>query len=640
MFHRIALLALVLIVLAACGSAPVAPSAPAPVAESAPTAAVSRSADFPLTITHARGTATLDAPAQRVVALEWTYVENLLALGVQPVGVADIAGYKNWVQIPVALAADVQDVGTRQEPNLEQIAALQPDLIIAPSFRIDANYAELNAIAPTLAFDPYPADESLTQYDEMLQTFRLIAQAVGKPAEGAEVLTAMEQTFADYAAQIAAAGQADAPFVLAQAFTGGNGAEVRLFTPNALAVQIAEQLGLRNAWADEAFQIYGFSTVSVEALPELGEAHFFYVVQDDDDVFAADAVRPLWETLPFVQAGRAHALGGDTWLFGGPLSAERLAAQLAAPLMSATPVGAAATEACAAGFRAFTHSAGESCVPENPQRIVTTQDQNALLPLLELGIRPVGSAGLPLENGAFRFRRVDAFDTSGIEFIGNYWGEANAETIARLSPDLIVGDAFGVDYYDLHSQIAPTVLIDVHGQPLDTALMEFAALVGRTEQAAAFREAYIARVAALRTALGERADTLSVSVITDGDTGQFYRADTGQALGTVMDALDLLRPAAQQGESSFDAFSLETLPDHDADVVLAINFTGDSGDPAFESFINAPIFSTLAAQRAGQVYVIDGTQTVGAGWSKMDAFLAELERILLAPELRTDVVEE
>ncbi len=30
----------------------------------------------------------------RIVALEWVYVENLLALGIQPVGVADIDGYK------------------------------------------------------------------------------------------------------------------------------------------------------------------------------------------------------------------------------------------------------------------------------------------------------------------------------------------------------------------------------------------------------------------------------------------------------------------------------------------------------------------------------------------------------------------
>lgn len=294
------------------------------------------SAQFPLTIAHALGATTLEAPAQRIVALEWTYVENLLALGVQPVGVADIAGYNDWVSVPVALAPAVQDVGMRQEPSLEQIAALKPDLIIAPSFRVDANYAELNAIAPTVAFDPYPADEALTQYDEMIQTFRAIARAVGREAEGEAALTQMEATFAAQADRVAAAGAAGEPFVLAQAFSGSSGAaEVRLFTENALATQIVERLGLENAWEDAAFQQYGFSTVSVEALPKLGEARFFYVVQDEDDVFAAGSVRPLWESLPFVRAGKAHALGGDTWLFGGPLSAELLATLVADTMLAA-----------------------------------------------------------------------------------------------------------------------------------------------------------------------------------------------------------------------------------------------------------------------------------------------------------------
>ena len=35
----------------------------------------------------------------RIVALEWVYVENLLALGIQPIGVADIGGYKRFVDI-------------------------------------------------------------------------------------------------------------------------------------------------------------------------------------------------------------------------------------------------------------------------------------------------------------------------------------------------------------------------------------------------------------------------------------------------------------------------------------------------------------------------------------------------------------
>jgi hypothetical protein len=47
----------------------------------------------PMTITHALGQTTIPSTPQRIVALEWTYVENLLALGIQPIGVADIAGY-------------------------------------------------------------------------------------------------------------------------------------------------------------------------------------------------------------------------------------------------------------------------------------------------------------------------------------------------------------------------------------------------------------------------------------------------------------------------------------------------------------------------------------------------------------------
>ena len=315
------------LLLVACGSTPTAtPTA-------APTATGANTTSFPLTIQHSKGEITLEAPAQRVVALEWTYVENLLALGVQPVGVADIENYHKWVRIPAELDPNVRDVGTRQQPNLEQIASLAPDLILVPAFRADANYAELAAIAPTLAFNPYPVDRSMTQFDEMRQTFTTIAQAVGRESEGQAVLDRMDAQFATLAEQIAKVAAPQSPFVLAQAYSGSNGAEIRLFTENALAVQIVERLGLSNSWG-EPDQPYGFSTVNIEALPQLGETHFFYVVQDSDNIFAAESVRPLWENMPFVQAGQAYALGGDTWLFGGPLSAELLAETIAQRLLT------------------------------------------------------------------------------------------------------------------------------------------------------------------------------------------------------------------------------------------------------------------------------------------------------------------
>src|SRR5690554_3608607 len=88
-----------------------------------------------VTISGVLGDVELEGPVQNVVALEWTYAEDLLAVGVQPVGVADIEGYNSWVQIEEKLDQGVVDIGTRQEPSLEKIAELNPDLIIAIKFR-------------------------------------------------------------------------------------------------------------------------------------------------------------------------------------------------------------------------------------------------------------------------------------------------------------------------------------------------------------------------------------------------------------------------------------------------------------------------------------------------------------------------
>jgi iron complex transport system substrate-binding protein len=315
----------------------------------------------------------------------------------------------------------------------------------------------------------------------------------------------------------------------------------------------------------------------------------------------------------------------------------------AAGLLLLAPYGCGGSEAggdAASGERRpFEHAAGVTEVPVSPQRIVTVTDQNALLPLLELGVKPLASAGSLEEGGSGIFRRTEGFDTSGIEFVGDFT-EPNLEAIANLEPDLIVGYEVQENIYDRLSQIAPTVMIQVFDRGLDEALMDFADLVGRRDRAEELRQEYVQRVDALLEDLGDRREELSVSVISPGDTAsQFYRADVGQALGTVMGDLDLPRPAPQQGAGDFEPFSLETLPEHDADVVLVIDYAEEGSDSA-SLLTESPLYRSLAAYEAGQAYVIDGTKTVGAAWARMGAFLDELERILLDPDLDTGVVEE
>lgn len=65
-----------------------------------------------ITLTDAKGTkVTLDGPATKVVATEWNVVEDLVALGVDPVGVADVKGYTAW-NTAAPLTGTPKDIGT------------------------------------------------------------------------------------------------------------------------------------------------------------------------------------------------------------------------------------------------------------------------------------------------------------------------------------------------------------------------------------------------------------------------------------------------------------------------------------------------------------------------------------------------
>ncbi|MEQ8676097.1 MAG: iron-siderophore ABC transporter substrate-binding protein [Aggregatilineales bacterium] len=267
----------------------------------------------------ATGSVCVPESPLRVVALEWTYMEDVLALGVQPVGVADIEGYHNWVDISIELGEDVVDVGTRQAPNLELIAELEPDLIITSQLRSTENYDELAAIAPTLMFNSYPPEGSY--FVEMTNTFSTIATALNREVEGEAILEEMYQYFEDASTALETAGRLGEGFILAQGYLQSEAAVFRLFTDNAMAVEILEQIGLSNDW-DDAPQQYGFTTIGVEGFAEIGDTNFFFVAQEADRNFFYEA--DLWGTLPFVQNEHAYWLGADIWLFGGPLSAKTL----------------------------------------------------------------------------------------------------------------------------------------------------------------------------------------------------------------------------------------------------------------------------------------------------------------------------
>jgi ferric hydroxamate transport system substrate-binding protein len=288
-----------------------------------------------ITITGVNGEVTLDGPAKKIVVLEWTYAEDLLAVGVQPIGMADIQEYHNWVNIDAELSKDVADVGGRQEPNLEAIAALEPDLIIGTSFRHDGMIADLEKIAPTVIFNPYPEDEKMDLYQEMITTFNEIAKAVDKKDEAKQVLADLDVRYEEAKTTIDNAGLKTKDVVLTLAYTGAQAPEIRVFTPNSMASIMLEKIGLKNIHIPDQFELYGSSTYNVEGLTKYEDANYLYIVQNDDNIYEKQLKdNAVWKNLNFVKEDRLYDLGGDTWLYGGPLSAETLLNKITSTMVS------------------------------------------------------------------------------------------------------------------------------------------------------------------------------------------------------------------------------------------------------------------------------------------------------------------
>ncbi|WP_232336800.1 ABC transporter substrate-binding protein [Planococcus lenghuensis] len=321
-----------MLALGACG----AEEAAEPEAEEAAEIEVAEEGGEPIVIEGSNGEVVLEEPAETVVVLEWTYAENLLALGVQPAGMADIEQYGEYVNIEPQLADSVVDVGGRSEPSLEAIAEIDPDLIIGVDFRHEAMLDQLEDIAPTVLFNPYPEEEAnIDLYEEMITTFNEMAEAVGKEEQAEEVLAELDATYEEAAETIEAADLATDDFILTLAYTGPQAPEIRVFTPHSMASMILEKIGLNNVHEPDQFEVFGSSTFNVEGLTQYEDVNYLYTVPDEDNIYENQlADNPVWENLSFVQEDRLFDLGADTWLYGGPLSAMTLVDQVVETLVT------------------------------------------------------------------------------------------------------------------------------------------------------------------------------------------------------------------------------------------------------------------------------------------------------------------
>ncbi|MEU9955251.1 iron-siderophore ABC transporter substrate-binding protein [Streptomyces sp. NPDC050982] len=265
----------------------------------------------------------LDGPATKVVATEWNEVESLITLGVDPVGVADVKGYKTW-DTAVPLKNEPKDIGTRGEPSMDTVASLSPDLIVASSDLPPAAVKQLRKIAPVLGIKSADASD---QVGQMLENLDLIAKATGTTDKAKTARANFEAKVAEGKKALADAGLDGTDFAFADGYVTSNQVSLRPYTSGSLIGAVNEQIGLKNAWKIKGDAAYGLGTTDVEGLTDLPkDVQFAYIGNDGDKgstpFTGALAKNAVWKSLPFVKAGDVHRLPDGIWMFGGPESME------------------------------------------------------------------------------------------------------------------------------------------------------------------------------------------------------------------------------------------------------------------------------------------------------------------------------
>ncbi|MDH7792584.1 iron-siderophore ABC transporter substrate-binding protein [Ochrobactrum sp. AN78] len=249
----------------------------------------------------------------KIVTLEWAETEMVLSLGLIPSGVADLAGYRQWVGIDNEALIGTLDVGGRQQPSLEALMRLKPDLIVTSALRHATIAARLRAIAPTLLLDAGANEADF--YEATKSDLSTVATATDRAAIG----KAEWRSFEERLVAVRKRNRDSVKLIVAQPLPGV--ARLRIFTSNSLIMKTLAKAGF-SIGGDFGTQPFGFTTIGLEELATLSV--------DTKLLMLGEAVpneliqSAIWPVLPVVAAKQVYAIGGDIWPFGSTRSMARL----------------------------------------------------------------------------------------------------------------------------------------------------------------------------------------------------------------------------------------------------------------------------------------------------------------------------
>ncbi|NUW34864.1 iron-siderophore ABC transporter substrate-binding protein [Nonomuraea sp. SMC257] len=260
------------------------------------------------TVKHAMGETKIPAQPKRVVALDQSFVDAVLTLETPVVGYTTYRSIETKLPDYLGTVAgqygkEAVPVGTLEQPSLEKILALKPDLIVSAKVRHGDLYDKLSKIAPTVF--------SETTGAIWKDNVRLMGQALGKEELAETRVKEYEARAAKIGEEIKTKEGGKLPTVSIVRFAGEPTA--RLYVEKSYSGIVLKDVGFPRPQGQPTVTDSIVVDVSQERIADLDAEHIFVATYGDPeatkykDKFVAN---PLWGKLK----GDKHEVSDQTWM--------------------------------------------------------------------------------------------------------------------------------------------------------------------------------------------------------------------------------------------------------------------------------------------------------------------------------------
>ncbi|REK76162.1 ABC transporter substrate-binding protein [Paenibacillus paeoniae] len=264
-------------------------------------------------VQHEWGTWQEDQVPQKVVTLDFSFIDTLTSLGVVPAGNAGVGTTKIPEYLQGLIKSEVTDIGERKAPNLEVIQSLKPDLIIASVDRHSMIRAELEGIASTVAFDD-------VSYTQVLDNVKSIGELLGKQAEAEKVISDLTAKIDDVKGKVE--GQ---PSIIVAGFFDD---EFTVWIKDSFIGSLLSSTGVDYAYNGEISKLEGKGEGSKLTLERVHEINPDYIMVYGDSTEKLKS-NPLYQDLKSVKDGHFIEVDRNLWARGrGPIAASNILDEL------------------------------------------------------------------------------------------------------------------------------------------------------------------------------------------------------------------------------------------------------------------------------------------------------------------------